>query len=155
MLIRLSIWSCLKIRMQDEATAQRLIIVPLKGWKSSNMSGKNLNKSKFYSGRNYEQIEERECSLSFGAESFVFNFAIQKFKIKIYRTEILLVVLYGCETWSPTFREECRMRVFENRVMRRIFGPKDGITGERRKLHNEELNHLYSSPKIVWVIKSR
>ena len=64
--------------------------------------------------------------------------------------------LYGCETWSLTLREEHRLRVFENRVLRRIFWPKrDGVTEEWRKLHNEELNDLYSSPKIMRVIKSR
>jgi len=64
--------------------------------------------------------------------------------------------LYGCETWSLTLRKERRMRVFEKRVLRRIFGPKrDELTGEWRKLHNEELNNLYSSPNIVRVIKSR
>ena len=72
------------------------------------------------------------------------------------RTIFLPVVLYGCETWSLTLREERRLRVFENRVLRRIFGPKrDGVTGERRKLHNEKLNDLYSAPNIVRVIKSR
>jgi len=77
-------------------------------------------------------------------------------KIKIYRTIILPVVLYGCETWLLTLREERRLRVFENKVLRRIFGPKrDGVTGEWRKLHNEELNDLYCSPNIVRVIKSR
>ena len=71
-------------------------------------------------------------------------------EIKIYRTILLPVVLYGSETWSLTLREEHRLRVFENRVLRRIFGPKrDGVTGERRKLHNEELNDLYCSPNIV------
>jgi hypothetical protein len=66
------------------------------------------------------------------------------------------VVLYGCETWSLTLREERRLRVFENRVLRRIFGPKrDEVTREWRKLHNEELNDLYCSPSVVWVIKSR
>ena len=75
-------------------------------------------------------------------------------KIKIYRTVILPLVLYGCETWSLTMREERRMRVFENRVLRRILGPKrDEVTGEWRKLHNEELNVLYCSPNIVRVIK--
>ena len=64
--------------------------------------------------------------------------------------------MYGYETWSLTLREECRLRVFENRVLRRIFGTKrDEVTGEWRKLHNEELNNLYSSPNIVRVIKSR
>jgi len=64
--------------------------------------------------------------------------------------------LHGCETWSLTLREERRLRVFENRLLRRIFGPKRyEVTGEWRKLHKEELNDLYSSPKIVWVIKQR
>ena len=69
--------------------------------------------------------------------------------IKIYTTMILPVVLYGCETLSLTLREERRLRVFENRVLRRIFGPKrDEVTEEWRKLHNEELNDLYCSPNI-------
>jgi hypothetical protein len=77
-------------------------------------------------------------------------------KIKIYRTVILPVVLYGCESWSLTLREECRLRIFENRVLRRIFGPKrDEVRGEWRRLHNKELYALYSSPNIIWVIKSR
>jgi len=75
-------------------------------------------------------------------------------KIKIYRTIILPVVLYGYETWSLTLREERRLRVFENKVLRRIFGPRmDEVTGEWRRLHNEEINVLYSSPNIVRVIK--
>jgi hypothetical protein len=66
------------------------------------------------------------------------------------------VVLYGCETWSLTLREEHRLRAFENRVLRRIFGPKrDEVTGEWRKLHNEELRDLYSSSSIIRIIKSR
>ena len=76
--------------------------------------------------------------------------------IKIYITIILPVVLYRCETWSLTLREEHRLRVSENRVLRRIFGPRrDKITGEWRKLHTEELNDLYCSPSIVRVIKLR
>ena len=77
-------------------------------------------------------------------------------KIKIYRTIILPVVLYGCETWSLILREKRSLRVFENRVLRKIFGPtREGVTGEWRKLHNEELNDLYCSPNIVRVITSR
>jgi len=77
-------------------------------------------------------------------------------KIKIYRIITFPVVLYGRAICFPTFRKECRLRVFENRVLRRIFGPKrDVVTGERRKLYNEELNDLYSSPNIVQVIKLR
>jgi len=76
-------------------------------------------------------------------------------KIRIYRTIILLVVLYGCETWSLTLREECKLRVSENRVLR-LFGPKrDKATRGWRKLYNEELTDLYASSSIVWVIKSR
>ena len=77
-------------------------------------------------------------------------------KIKIFRTIILRVVLYGCETWSLILREEHRLRVSENRMLRRVFWPKrDAVTGEWRKLHNDELNDLYFSPNIVRVIKSR
>jgi hypothetical protein len=78
-------------------------------------------------------------------------------KVKIYKTVILPVVLYGCETWSLTgLREEHKLTVFENGVLRRIFGPKrDEVTGEWRKLHSEELHNLYSSPDIIRQIKSR
>jgi hypothetical protein len=77
-------------------------------------------------------------------------------KAKIYTTIILPVVLYGCETWSLTLSEKHRLRVFENRVLRRIFGPKrDEVTGEWRKLHNEELRNLCSSPDIIRQVMSR
>jgi hypothetical protein len=77
-------------------------------------------------------------------------------KIKICKTIILPVVLYGCETLSLSLREEHRLRVFENRVLRRIFGSKrDEVTRGWRKLHNEELHGLYSSPRIIRVIKAR
>jgi hypothetical protein len=80
--------------------------------------------------------------LPFGSESFVFPPA------KIYKTIILPVVLYGCEIWCLTLREEHRLRVTENRVLRRIFGPKrDEVTGEWRKLHNEKL-HICTHPQI-------
>ena len=64
-------------------------------------------------------------------------------------------MLYGCETWSHTLREECRLRVFENRILRRIFGPKWDENGEWRRLHNEELHNFHRSPNIVKVNKSR
>jgi hypothetical protein len=77
-------------------------------------------------------------------------------KVKIYKTIILPVVLYGCEPWSLTLREEHRLKVFENRVLRRIFGPKrDEVMGEWRKLHNKELHNLYSTPDIITQVKSK
>jgi len=77
-------------------------------------------------------------------------------KIKINRIIIFPVVLYGCETWSLTLREKHRLRVFENRVLRRLFEPKrDEVAGECRKLHYKVLNDLYSSPNIIRVRKSR
>ena len=80
----------------------------------------------------------------------------KKLNIKIYRIIILPVVLYGFETRSLTLREERKLRVFENKVLRRVFGPKmDEVTGEWRKLHNVELSDLYSLPNIVRVVKSR
>ena len=94
--------------------------------------------------------------LSFGAEYSVLRLLSKNLKIKKYRTIILPVVLYGFETWSLTLREERRLRVFEKRVLRRIFGPKrDEVTGEWRKLHNEELKDLYCLPKIIREIRSR
>jgi hypothetical protein len=76
-------------------------------------------------------------------------------KVKIHKTVILPVLLYGCETWSLTLRKKHRLRVSENRVLRRIFGPKREEDGSWRKLHNDEIHSLYSSQNIVKVIKSR
>ena len=94
--------------------------------------------------------------LSFSAEFFVFQFAFQIFKDYDIQNYNLPVSVYGCETWSLTLREGSRLRVFENRVLRIIFGPKrDEVTREWRKLHNEELSDPCCSPNILRVIKSR
>jgi hypothetical protein len=92
--------------------------------------GNNTNRSKLHAQREKEQTKFGECFLPFSSESFIIPSAVQKCK-RVYKTIILPVVLYGCETWSLTLREEHRLRVFENRVLRRIFGPKgDEVTGE-------------------------
>jgi hypothetical protein len=91
----------------------------------------------------------------FSPKSFVFPSYIKNLEIKIYKTVILPIVLYGRETWSLTLRKEHRLRVFENRVVRKMFGPRREEDGSRRKLHNNELHDLYFSPNIVRVIKSR
>jgi hypothetical protein len=77
-------------------------------------------------------------------------------RVGICKTTIFSLVLYGCETWSLTFRKEHKLRVFENTMLRRIFGPKrDGVTGGWRKLHKEELRDSYSLPSVIRTIKSR
>jgi hypothetical protein len=91
----------------------------------------------------------------YSVQNLLFSLLISKnLKIKIYKTVIFPVLLYGCETWSVTLREEHRLRIFENRVLK-IFGPKREEDGSWRKLHNDELHSLYSSPNVVRVIKSR
>ena len=107
-----------------------------------------------------EEIKSRlksENAWYYSAQNLLsFSLLSKNIKIQINRTIILPVVFYGCETWSLTQRKKRRLRMFENRVLRRIFGPKsDEVTGEWRKLHNEELNDLYCSPSIFLVIKSR
>jgi hypothetical protein len=84
-------------------------------------------------------------------QSLLFSHLLSRnLKVKIYKTVILPVVLYGCETWSLTLREEHGLRPFENRVLRRTFGPvRDEVTGEWRKLHSQELHNLYSSPDFI------
>ena len=97
----------------------------------------------------------REVTIKTGNGGQASSLLPKNLKIKIHRTIILPVDLYGCETWSLTLREDGRLRVLEKWVLRRIFGPKrDEVTGEWRTLHNEELNDLYSL-NIVGVIKSR
>jgi hypothetical protein len=91
--------------------------------------------------------------LPFSPEPSVFTSVVKKSKNE---NIILPVILYGRETWSLTLREEHRLKVFENKVMRRIFGSKrDEVTGGWRKLHNEELRDLYSSPSIIRILESR
>jgi hypothetical protein len=94
--------------------------------------------------------------LSFTAQSSVFQFPTQKYKDQDIQNYKFACCFSGCETWSLTLKEEHKLKVSENRVLRKIFGPKrDKVTGEWGRLHNEELNDLYTSPNIVRVIKSR
>jgi len=116
---------------------------------------------KTLTNKNYFKIETKSRLKSGNAcyhsvqNRLSYSVLSKNFKIKIYRNIILPLVLFGCKTWSFKMRDESRLRVFENRVLRKIFGPKrDEVTGEK-KLHSEELTDLYSSPSIVWVIKSR
>ena len=103
--------------------------------------------------------EEIKCRLKGGSYYLVQTLLSSRLlskslKIKIYKTIILPDVLYGCESWSLTSRDECRLKLFENRILRRIFGPKRDENGELRRLQNEEIHSLYRSPNIVKVIKS-
>jgi hypothetical protein len=128
-----------------------------------NFSLKSWNSDKFEQGIDQKCIhEEIKSRLNSGNASYhsvqsllSSRLLSRNVKVKIYKTIILPVVLYGCETWSLTQREEHRLRVSENRVLRRIFGPKrDEVTGEWRKFHSEELHNLYSSPDIIRQVKS-
>jgi hypothetical protein len=101
------------------------------------------------------QIKFGECLLHFCSESLSSRLFSKILKVKMYRTIILPVVLYGCDTWSVILREEQRLREFENRVLRRIFGRKKGeMAGDWRRLHNEELHNFYASPNIIRLMKS-
>ncbi|KAJ4442522.1 hypothetical protein ANN_04109 [Periplaneta americana] len=113
-------------------------------------------------GENTQTIRENteillEASKAIGLEKLLSSSLLSKnLKVRIYKTVILPVLLYGCETWTLTLRGEHRLRVFENKVLRKIFGAKrDEVTGEWRKLQNTELHALYSSPDIIRNLKSR
>jgi len=133
-----------------------MTIVPLRGWKVLKIWEQHLTnqnciaeeiKSRLRSGNACYHSEQKLLSSRLLSKNL---------KIKICRTIILPVVFYGCEAWSLTLRKERKLRVFENLVLRRIFGPRrDEVTGEWRRLHNEELNDLNSSANIVRVIISR
>jgi hypothetical protein len=100
---------------------------------------------------NGDRRRKQRFKVTYLAVQLVGMFLHSNYKSSVYRISILPVVLYACETWSLRLREEHRLR-----VLRRIFGPKtDEVTGDWRKLHNEELHNLYSSPSIIRVIKSR
>jgi len=119
---------------------------------------KNLGTNLTYQNSIQEEIKSRLNSGNasyHSVQNLMSSILLSKnLKIKIYRTIILPVVLYGYETWSLTLGEEGRLRVCQNRVLRRIFGPKrDKGTEEWRKLHNEELSELYTLPNVIWVIK--
>ena len=110
----------------------------------------------------YSVQEEIKCRLKAGnacyysVQTLLYSRLLPKnLKIKIYKTIILPVVLYGCETWSLILREECSLRVVENRILRRIFGPKTDENWEWRRLNNEKLHSLYRLPNLVRAIKSR
>ena len=146
--------ACLKIRMQDSHSI-----------KTDNSSFERLEDIKYLGTtlKNQNSIEEDNTSkLKSGdacyhsVQHLLSSSLLSKnIKIKIYRTLILPVLFYGCETWSLTLREERRLKMFEKRVLRSIFGPKkDEVTGEWRKLHNKEQNDLFSL-SIVRVIKLR
>ena len=125
-----------------------------------NLSFENVEKFRYLgvTGRNTNDIREeikRRINMgnacSYSLEKILSSLLLsKKLKVKTCKSIILPVVLYGCETWSLTLREEHRLRMFENKVLQKIFGAKkDEITGEWRKLHNAELHALYSSPNII------
>jgi len=144
----------LEIRMQHEVTVKRFIIVPWKVLKSSSVTIlKNQNSIQ-------EEIKSRLKSSNacyhLVQNLLYFTFLSKNIKIKLCRIIIFIVVVYRRETWWLILREERRLSVLENGVLRRIFGPKrNEVTGEWRKLHIKELNDLYSSPNIIRVIKLR
>ena len=138
LLVKLIIWPCLEISIQDEVTLQRLKIIPKDG--IVRLFGKILTNQNSIQ----EEIKNRlksgnDCYYSV-QNILSSSLPFKSFKIKIYRNIILPLVLRGCETWSLTLKEERKLRLFENRVLRRIFGPKrDEVTGEWRK----PLNYYY------------
>jgi hypothetical protein len=114
----------------------------------------SLNKSKFINEEIKSRLKSGNTCYHLVQDHFFSNLLSKN--IKIYRTVILPVYLYGCETWSVILREEYRFRVCVNRVLWKIFGPmRDEVAGEWRKVHHKEFFDLYYSQGLIWAIKSR
>ena len=123
---------------------------PLKWWKDSNIWEQPKRVKILFRKKLRAELSQGMFAI-IRYRIFPTNLLTKNIKLKINRTIVLPVVFYGCETWSLTLREEGRLRTFEKRVLRRILGPKrDEVTGEWRKLHNEELNDLYCSILFKW-----
>jgi hypothetical protein len=148
------------IMSRDQNTGQRHKV------KTNNSSIERVEELKYLATtltNQYSIQEEIKSRLKLGtacywsvAESSVFQLVVQGFKDQDIQNYNFTVVLYGCETWSLTLREKRRLRVFKNRVLKRVFGStRDEVTGKWKKLHNEELRDLYSLRNIVRVVKSR
>ena len=132
------------------------IIVPSRGWKSLNVWEQTLTNQNSIAEEIKSRLRPGNACYYSVQNPLSSRLRSKNLKINIYRNIILPVVLYGCETWSLTLREDTKLREFENKALRRIFGPKrDEGTGDWRRIHIEELNYLYCSPNIVRVIKSR
>ena len=142
--------------MQDEVTMWRMKIVPSKGWKSSDI-WEQLWQMKILFRKKLRAVWSQGNACYHSSQNLLSSILLSKNrKIKICRTIILHVVLFRCQTRSLILREENGLRVSENRELRRIFGPKRGeVTGEWRRLNNQEINDLYSLHKFVRVSKSR
>ena len=145
-----SSWTCIRqVEGGTGFTSLRCAKVPFQDVPGLSTLGLRL------SLRNLGRIKLKDCLPPFSPRLLSSPFLSKNINIKIHRIIILPVVLYGCETWSVTLREEHRLRVSENRVLRKLFGPKrDKVIWKWRKLHNEELYGLHSSPHIIRVIKS-
>jgi hypothetical protein len=141
--------------VQENIISKRQLIDDLNTWEKLKYFGTTVTNKKLF----HEQLKRRlhSCSACYHSVHNLLSSRLlsKNVKIRICKTIILLVYLCGCGTWSLTLREEHKLRVFENRVLRRIFGPKrDGITGGRGKIFNEELGNLQSSSNLIRMIKS-